>query len=183
MSEPSCHRMHMDGYAGMAINRLTCGSSACGVQRRAWREMSAVLMVKAGDHWSLSMSCVGEKRRGERAERGRYGTKVRWHVDERTNDIAPPVHIIYMPVRVSRLSATRTKTHGPAGASIQLCVCTRCLARLRTRQMAPVEEEMLGCQILVLNFILGGSKGYEAGTTMSILKTPPVCVSPGDGGA
>lgn len=28
-----------------------------------------------------------------------------------------------------------------------------------TRQMAPVAEEMLGCQILVANFILGGSKG------------------------
>lgn len=35
---------------------------------------------------------------------------------------------------------------------------------------------MLGCQILVLNFILGGSKGYDEGMLMSILKTPPIWV-------
>ena len=39
--------------------------------------------------------------------------------------------------------------------------------------MAPDWEEMLGCQILVTKRILGGSKGYEAGIWMSILKTPP----------
>jgi hypothetical protein len=39
--------------------------------------------------------------------------------------------------------------------------------------MAPVLDEMLGCQILVTNRILGGSKGYALGIWMSILKTPP----------
>lgn len=34
-------------------------------------------------------------------------------------------------------------------------------------------DEILGCQILVTNFIFGGSKGYELGMMMSILKTPP----------
>jgi hypothetical protein len=32
-----------------------------------------------------------------------------------------------------------------------------------SRQIAPVFEEMFGCQILVVNLIFGGSKGYAVG--------------------
>ena len=42
-----------------------------------------------------------------------------------------------------------------------------------TRQIAPVWEDILGCQILVLNFILGGSKGYCLGIRISISNIPP----------
>jgi hypothetical protein len=45
------------------IAETTWGSSGCGVQRSAWREMSAVLMVSAGDHWSFRMSCVWREER------------------------------------------------------------------------------------------------------------------------
>ena len=42
-----------------------------------------------------------------------------------------------------------------------------------TRQIAPVWLLILGCQILVVNFIIGGSNGYWSGIEMSISKTPP----------
>ena len=38
-----------------------------------------------------------------------------------------------------------------------------------SRQMAPVAEEMLGCQILVSNFIWGSGKGYLRGVVWVIL--------------
>lgn len=124
------------GGADWVVLFVTWGSSGCGVQRRAWREMSAVLMVSAGDHWSFRMSCDGPKRWCG------LPTKSQGFVSD------PPLW-----------GGSRGQPrHGTA----------------RTRQMAPVEEEMLGCQILVLNFILGGSNGYEAGMLMSILNTPPV---------
>jgi hypothetical protein len=42
-----------------------------------------------------------------------------------------------------------------------------------TKQIAPVWELIFGCQILVMNFIFGGSKGYSFGIRMSTSKTPP----------
>lgn len=36
---------------------LTCGSSGSGEHMSACRESRAVLMVRAGDHWSFKMSC------------------------------------------------------------------------------------------------------------------------------
>uniref|UniRef100_A0A2M4D8K7 Putative secreted protein n=1 Tax=Anopheles darlingi TaxID=43151 RepID=A0A2M4D8K7_ANODA len=42
-----------------------------------------------------------------------------------------------------------------------------------SKQMAPVTEEMLGCQILVMNFTLGGLKGYVSGTFISSTNLPP----------
>jgi len=37
-----------------------------------------------------------------------------------------------------------------------------------SRQIAPVCEEILGCQIFVSNFILGGLYGYSGGRVISI---------------
>ena len=79
-----------------------------------------------------------------------------------------------------RFEDERRRTHGSRHAPG--CLPTRWRARTHppthppTRQMAPVLEEMLGCQILVTNFILGGSKGYDDGIWMSILKTPPATI-------
>lgn len=42
-----------------------------------------------------------------------------------------------------------------------------------SRQMAPVWLEMLGCQTLVMNFILGGVYGYCASSSMSTRNVPP----------
>ena len=42
-----------------------------------------------------------------------------------------------------------------------------------TKQIAPVCELTLGCQILVMNLILGGSNGYSLLISMSTSKTPP----------
>jgi len=42
-----------------------------------------------------------------------------------------------------------------------------------SRQMAPVCEDMLGCHILVSNFIFGGLYGYSGGRLISTWKTPP----------
>ena len=39
--------------------------------------------------------------------------------------------------------------------------------------MAPVWDDILGCQILVMNFIFGGSNGYCFGISMEISHTPP----------
>lgn len=39
--------------------------------------------------------------------------------------------------------------------------------------MAPVWDEILGCHILVSNFILGGLYGYYGGNWISIWYTPP----------
>lgn len=35
----------------------TCGSSGSGEHISAWRDSKAVLMVRAGDHWSFNISC------------------------------------------------------------------------------------------------------------------------------
>ena len=74
-------------------------------------DSSAVLMVRAGDHWSFRMSCGGSERARE--------------------------------VRAALLA--------PLARS--------CCGVARTRQIAPVCDEMLGCQIFVWNFIFGGSNG------------------------
>mmetsp|Transcript_31084 Transcript_31084/g.64046 ORF Transcript_31084/g.64046 Transcript_31084/m.64046 type:complete len:190 (+) Transcript_31084:226-795(+) len=42
-----------------------------------------------------------------------------------------------------------------------------------SKQIAPVCELTFGCQILVLNFILGGSKGYPLGINTSTSYRPP----------
>lgn len=42
-----------------------------------------------------------------------------------------------------------------------------------SRHIAPVCDEILGCQILVSNFILGGLYGYYGGKVISTWKTPP----------
>ena len=46
----------------------------------------------------------------------------------------------------------RRGLHAPPTRSLALCA-------VRTRQIAPVCDEMLGCQIFVWNFIFGGSNG------------------------
>lgn len=43
-----------------------------------------------------------------------------------------------------------------------------------SRHMAPVWDEILGCHILVSNFIFGGLYGYSGGNRISIWKTPPL---------
>lgn len=43
----------------------------------------------------------------------------------------------------------------------------------RTKQIAPVCDDIFGCHILVINIIFGGSNGYCFGMTMSISNTPP----------
>uniref|UniRef100_A0A336LS43 type I protein arginine methyltransferase n=1 Tax=Culicoides sonorensis TaxID=179676 RepID=A0A336LS43_CULSO len=42
-----------------------------------------------------------------------------------------------------------------------------------SRQMAPVTDEILGCQSFVMNFTLGGLNGYVSGTLISNLNVPP----------
>lgn len=42
-----------------------------------------------------------------------------------------------------------------------------------SKHMAPVTEEIFGCQILVMNRTLGGLKGYVSGTLISSMNFPP----------
>lgn len=41
-----------------------------------------------------------------------------------------------------------------------------------SKQMAPVTDEMLGCQIFVRNLTFGGLKGYVSGTWISSKNVP-----------
>uniref|UniRef100_A0A1A9X066 Uncharacterized protein n=1 Tax=Glossina brevipalpis TaxID=37001 RepID=A0A1A9X066_9MUSC len=42
-----------------------------------------------------------------------------------------------------------------------------------SKQMAPVADDIFGCQILVTNRIFGGLKGYVSGTLISSINVPP----------
>jgi len=48
-----------------------------------------------------------------------------------------------------------------------------------SKQIAPVTELMLGCQILVQNFTLGGLNGYVSGISILSLYFPPSYGVPG----
>lgn len=49
-----------------------------------------------------------------------------------------------------------------------------CAEERTSRQISPVFHETLGCQMGVLNLMVGGFEGYCGGTTIVSSKVPPV---------
>lgn len=123
-------------------------------------------MVKAGDHWSLRMSCEEQDK----------GTRVLFRVrpnpwpSRQLSETPACFRTLFVAVIYLQNDKSSPETYAKLIAHV---VGGNTTLTALTKQIAPVLDEILGCQILVTNFIFGGSKGYELGMMMSILKTPP----------